>query len=68
MESTFDIRYAPLAGGGTEMRIIHPRATFTLPLDRETVLNVAASLLGSAGVGEASFEDGRLRVLREGSS
>lgn len=63
MRTSFDLHYDPLPDGGTTVRITHESVELSLPLDRQTVLNMAASILGCAGVSEAAFTDGRLVVL-----
>lgn len=58
-----NFHYDPLPGGGTKMSISGP-VQLSLPLDRQTVLTMAASILGCAGISEATFAGDRLVVRR----
>jgi hypothetical protein len=64
METAVQTLYAPASdGGGTfEMRFADGRPIATLPLDRLGALKMAASILGAAGVTEATFSDGVLHA------
>ena len=58
MRTAITLSYVPLHGGGADL---------TIPMGRDAVVAMCASLLRGAGVREAAFRDGRLTVLGGGT-
>lgn len=64
MQTAVQTLYIPADDGGVifEIRFANGPNIATLPLDRPGALKMAASILGAAGVTEATFSDGTLHV------
>ena len=67
MQTAVQTLYVPASDGGVifEIRFADGRPIASLPLDRPAALKMAASILGAAGVTEATFSDGTLHVAAQ---
>lgn len=61
-------KFLPQPDGGVMVRLCdhYGNPVVEVGLNHQQALNIAASVLGHAGVTMAEFEDGRLTVLQQG--